>query len=144
MPLIGDISRLAGLQRNLAELAHVPAATSREVSDRLNPMLQQEYATGTDPYGRPWAPLRASTLKKGRRPPPLTASGAMRRGTKAFPLPGAGVGFSLPFPGNIHQGGSVRNLAARPVLPRGGRLPASWGLVIRESARDQVRKRLGR
>ncbi len=143
MPLIGDISRLGGLQRNLNELARVPAATSREVSERLNPMLQQQFATGTDPYGRPWAPLRPSTLKRGRRPPPLTASGKMRRGTKAFPLPGAGVGFTVPFPGNIHQGGSV-NMQARPILPRGGRLPASWGLVIRESARAQVRQRLGR
>lgn len=143
MPLIGSFARLGGLQRNLAELAKVPSAVSSEVAPVLTGKLQEQYATGTDPYGRPWAPLRPSTLRKGRRPPPLTASGAMRDGTRAFALPGAGVGFSVPFPGRIHQGGSV-NMQARPILPRGGRLPAGWSLVIRASARAQVAKRVKR
>lgn len=144
MPLIGSFSRLGGLQRNLVELARVPSAVAPQASADLTALLQQEYSSGADPYGVPWAPLKKSTLRKGRRPPPLTASGGMRRGTKAFPISGAGVGFAVPFPGNIHQGGSVRGLQARPILPRGGRLPATWSLVIRSSARAQVLKRVGR
>ncbi len=139
MPLIGDIRRLGGLQANINRLAQIPARASRAVSDRINDRLQEGYDRGTDPYGRPWAPLQASTLAKGRHPPPLTASGDMRRGTIAKPLQRGGVGLLLPFPGQIHMGGSVRNLPARPPLPRGP-VPAAWKADIESSVRDAFRK----
>lgn len=142
VPLLGSFSRLGGLQRNLQELARLPAAVSAKVAPELTTSLQEEYATGSDPYGRPWAPLKASTLRKGRHPPPLTASGNMRRGTKAFALSGAGVGFAVPFPGNIHQGGSV-DMQARPILPRGGRLPAGWTMTIKRISKEEALRRAG-
>jgi hypothetical protein len=126
MPLIGDFSRIGGLQRSLKELASVPSRAARPASDALNVLIREGYDRGTDPYGRAWAPLAASTLARGRNPPPLTASRRMRDNTLANPLKGVGIGIRLPFPGIIHMGGSRRNLPARPPLPKGGRLPLAW------------------
>lgn len=143
MPLLGDFSRIGGLQRSLSALASVPSRAAGPASASINALLRQEYAQGTDPYGRAWAPLAASTLRRGRRPPPLTATGRMRDGTLANPLRGSGVSVVLPFPGVIHMGGSSRGLPARPPLPRGGQLPRAWRDAVNRAVVMSFRSAMG-
>jgi len=140
MPLYGDMDKLGQLIRNLSQLSSVPSQISKEVSDKITVELQEQYKDGKDPYGKQWAPLKPSTLKKGRTPPPLDDTGRMKSGTKAFPLKNAGIGINLPFPGFFHQAGT-KNMEARKVLPE-KTLPKSWSAAIRESAAKNIKKAL--
>lgn len=140
MPLYGDMDKLGQLIRNLERLSEVPSQVSKEVVGKITQELQNEYKAGQDSYGKAWAPLKPSTLKRGRTPPPLTSTGKMSGGTKAFPLPNAGVGINLPFPGFFHQKGT-KNMAARKVLPE-KTLPKNWYAAIKDAATKTIRKTL--
>jgi len=129
---------LAGLRRTLAALAKVPAQAAPEAAKGISKLLQQEYAQGTDPYGKQWAELKASTLARGRRPPPLTASGQMRRGTKAKPMSGAGIALEAPSPANYHQSGT-HVMAKRMILPDKG-LPAAWRAEIDSAVKKTIKQ----
>jgi hypothetical protein len=120
----------------------VPAQASTEAAAGINRLLQQEYSQGSDPYGKPWAPLKASTLSKGRSPPPLTASGQMRGGTKATPMSGGGIQIEAPSPANFHQSGT-KNMAKRPILPEKG-LPVAWKAEIDKAVDTQVKRTMGK
>lgn len=139
MPLTGDFKGLEQLERNLRKLAEVPSQASKEAADGITIELQKEYTTGSDPYGKPWAPLKPSTLRRGRRPPPLTATGKMRDGTKAKPMAGGGVQLEVGRPqGVFHQYGT-RIMAARRILPQKA-LPKAWGQILREAASNAINK----
>jgi hypothetical protein len=80
--------RLHGTLRALAE---VPSRAAKAASESIATLILDGFDAGTDPYGRPWAPLRPYTLAKGRFPPPLTDSGAMRDSVDVRPTAGAGI-----------------------------------------------------
>lgn len=138
--LTGDFRKLALLKANLAKLARVPSQASAEASKDINQLIDREYAEGKDPYGKPWAPLRSATLATGRTPPPLTATGKMRKGTLARPLPSIGIGLQLPSPGIFHQRGT-RRMRARPILPYGG-MPRAWSAAIRTATARALARQL--
>ena len=131
---------LAGLRKALGQLARVPAQASKEAADGINKLIQQEFDAGTDPYGRAWAPLKASTLARGRKPPPLTASGQMRAKTKASPLSGGGLSLEAPSPANFHQSGTSR-MAKRAILPDKG-LPRAWKAEIDKAVTNAIKRTL--
>lgn len=108
----------------LRRLAAVPARIAGDVASVINDLIQDGFDRGTNPYGRAWARLRPTTLAKGRFPPPLTDTGAMRGGTRAVPRGGAGIDLEAPPPANFHQHGTVY-MIARAVLPT-GTLPPDW------------------
>jgi hypothetical protein len=133
----GDISQMGELEARLAELADVPARTARAVSNRLEELIQDEFDRGTDPYEDAWKPLAPATTAKGRTPPPLTDTSAMRGTLLVRPLAGAGVGITIDQPAGYHQTGwsGPRGTGpARPVLPARGELPDGWIEVIEEEA----------
>lgn len=141
MPLTGDFRGFDQLEKHLASLAQVPAQASREVAKELTTLLQQEFKQGTDPYGKRWAPLKPSTLKSGRHPPPLTATGALRDGTKATPMVGAGVQIEVGEPyGVFHQYGTYK-MAARPILPSGV-MPKAWTAIVKAAVGKLIKKAL--
>jgi hypothetical protein len=129
---------LAGLRRALGQLAKVPSQASAEAADGINRLIQQEYDAGTDPYGRPWSPLKASTLARGRTPPPLTASRQMRDKTRAVPMSGGGIQLEAPSPANFHQSGTSV-MAKRPILPEHG-LPAAWKGEIDKAVTNAIKR----
>lgn len=133
---------LAGLRRALGQLAKVPAQASVEAAAGINRLLKQEYANGTDPYGKAWAPLKPSTIAKGRRPPPLTASGTMRAGTVAKPMPGGGIQLEAPSPANFHQYGT-KVMAKRAILPDKG-LPATWKAEIDKAVQAAIKRTMSK
>jgi len=141
--MTGDFSELGKLIDNLDKLAEVPSRASGEVARELTKELQIEFATGTDPYGKPWAPLKPSTLARGRHPPPLTASGALARGTEVTPMQHAGVQIVLGMPyGFFHQRGTVKMEARKPLPDKA--MPRQWQQIINTAVSNAFHKRMGR
>ncbi len=129
--VLGVLNRLAAVAPRVAELAAPVIASA----------VEAEYANGRDPYGQPWAPLRPATLRKGRRPPPLTDMGLMRgRTTVRANVNGRpGIAVSLPLrPGAFHQAGTSR-MVARQVLPYRG-IPRMWADALRSAALQAMRE----
>lgn len=123
--LSGDFAALAKLAATLDKLANkaLPEMALKG-SAVLNRVNEESYALGVDPDGRSWADLKDSTLAKGRTPPPLTASGKMRKKTQA--VPGVkGIQVKVPSPGGFHQAGT-KKMAARPIVPADDYLPPRW------------------
>jgi len=117
----------------------VTRETIKAAVPEIERLIQQQFDEGKDPYGKPWAPLKPSTLRRGRRPPPLTDTRAMRDGIK---VRGIEDGISIDVPASyasFHQEGAPKvNLAARPMLPEHG-LPESWEQAITSAAESVVR-----
>lgn len=135
MSLSGDFRGLGQLERNLELLARVPSRAAAFAAPAIAREIDREFATGRDPYGRAWAPLRPSTLARGRRPPPLTDTGRMRGGLEVRPMAGAGISitFADEVPAIFHQKGT-RKMARREILPTNV-LPASWNRALENAAR---------
>jgi hypothetical protein len=134
---IEAIGRLKGVVRRLAEL---PRKVAEEAKPGLDRLLREEFVNGTDPYGRAWAPLKPSTIARGRRPPPLDDTGTLKRGTTVELQRGRTPGLLLKTGavyGYFHQMGfriGTTKVPPRRVLPQYG-LPAGWKIVLREAAR---------
>ena len=127
--LKGDISKLGRLTDNLRRLAEVPSRSSKFAAEQLATAIDHQFTNGVDPYGNPWAPLKPSTLKKGRTPPPLTDTHATRDSVDVTPMSGAGIKVTIDFPAEIHQKGS-ENMEARKIFPEGP-FPIIWDQAIR-------------
>lgn len=133
-----------GLQRlngTLRALADVPARASASAAARIATLIDESFSAGLDPYGRPWAPLMASTL--ARRPwrgaPPLTDTGALRASVRVVPLPSAGISITMAAPGPFHQMGT-RYMAQRQIFPQSGGIAPSWRQAIAQSVAEAMRK----
>lgn len=136
------IAELGRLQSMLADLAAVPRKVAEQAAPRIDRLLQAQFRTGRDPYGNAWAALKASTLKTGRRPPPLTGfTRQLRTGTKATAARsgirievGARYGF-------FHQAGfrvGKTRVPPRRILPQYG-MPREWSAVLTRSAKEACR-----
>lgn len=135
-----------GFQRlhgTIRKLADVPAQAAKSASKRIGDLIEEQFAQGTDPYGRPWAALRPYTLAKGRTPPPLTDSGAMRESVEVKPMAGAGIEVTMGVDyATFHQTGTG-NMAQRQILPQSGGFPRSWSKAIDESVAEATKKAMG-
>lgn len=134
-----------GLERAIRRLATVPSRIAGRVAEALTARIQDGFDQGTDPYGAGWADLAPATLAKGRTPPPLDESGALRGATYAAPGAGSGVdlhtGDTLPrgAPVAVHMTGLGARMPARPFLPNRG-LPATWRADIQAIYSDEFGK----
>lgn len=132
-----------GFQRlhgTLRKLADVPSQAARAAAANIADVIERQFDSGTDPYGRAWAPLKPYTLAKGRFPPPLTDSGAMRDSIEVKPTSGAGIEITMGAEyATFHQTGTV-NMAQRQILPQSGGLPPEWQSAIRDAVSDSTKK----
>lgn len=138
----GDIGRVGQLAERIGDLARVPSRVAARVSEELEAEIQDEFDAGADPYGAPWAPLADATVDKGRGPPPLTDTEAMRNSLRVAPLASAGVGISIDHPALPHQtgwSGKVGAGPARPILPDRG-MPEAWEDIVFHATEDEFRK----
>lgn len=132
-PAVGATGALAA---TIKRLASVPSRASSTVAKALRRSLADQFNRGVDPYGKAWKPLAPSTIAKGRHPPPLDATGKMRRGLRVRPRQGGGVEIVFTTRAKIasyHQTGT-RRMPARPVLPRGA-FPKAWRAIVDRAAR---------
>jgi hypothetical protein len=140
--LTGDLGQLDRLAARLGELAEVPSRAARDASASIEELIEEEFDQGADPYEKPWADLAPATLDKGRTPPPLTDSGAMRGTVQVRPLAGAGVGVTIDHPAGVHQtgwSGPRGSGPSRPVLPARGELPEGWIEALERAAEKAFR-----
>lgn len=132
------LASLRGLMRTVEELAYVPRKVAAIAAPKLSRLLQAEFRSGTDPYGRPWRRLSRATLARGRHPPPLTDTGRLRNGTGAK-QGRAGIVLTVGAPyGKFHQYGT-RHMPARRILPAFG-MPASWRQALDDAAQQSIRE----
>lgn len=139
----GNARDLINLGSRLRELASVPSQAVKAASEDIADLIEKEFDAGNDAYGQPWAPLKKSTLKKGRHPPPLTDTRQLRESVEVKPMKGAGIQITLDeVPGVFHQKGT-KNMVKRPILPDGPRMPEPWTQAIASAADEAVSKRMG-
>jgi len=131
MPVTGDFSKLTQLKASLQRTLKVPQQVAIKFAPTLASFIKQEFATGTDPFGDPWKPLKANTIAKGRTPPPLTSSGNARDSLTVSP---AGARDRGSLPGYLRY-----HLTSRPVLPlRGDTWPDKWVQAIKDQAASVI------
>jgi hypothetical protein len=140
----GDISAMGQLADRARDLARVPALASLEVAKEIAGLIEDEFASGTDPYGHAWQELAESTRARGRHDPPLTDTHAMRDSVNVYARSdGRGVALTIDHPAAPHQtgwDGPQGSGPARPVLPAHG-MPATWAEAIKvatDRAIDEV------
>lgn len=121
------------LANALRKLAGVPSQVAKDAAAEITELLLDQYAAGMDPRGRAWKPLAASTIAKGRKPPPGTETFQMRDSTRA--VPGAGAGILL----EVGPSYATYYDAVRNIFPRDG-LPPSWREAIRQALEARARK----
>jgi phage gpG-like protein len=126
------VSELGRLADHLETLTRVPSQAATRAAKTIERAIKDEFRRGEDPYGQPWTALSESTKARGRTPPPMTDTEALKRGIRARPMGGAGIAITsderyLGF----HQGkGSPgANVPPRHVLPE-GQLPDKWAKAI--------------
>ena len=142
------IGALGTLERTLERLRDVPRRAADLAAPQIDAMIQEQFRAGVDPYGRPWAPLRPSTIARGRRPPPLTDTGSLRNGTRARPGRGgrAGVWIQLGAAyGYFAQVGFTvgrTRVPPRRILPQFG-MPKAWTFALRQSCSQAARTAVG-
>jgi hypothetical protein len=144
MGFSGDLTQMGALVDRLADLAEVPSRASAEASERIAQLIEEEFAHGRDPYEDPWQELSDTTLAKGRTPPPLTDTWAMRKGIDVHPMSGAGIAVTIGEPyAPPHQTGwkgPQGKGPPRPILPARAELPDEWQDMIAEAVDRLVRK----
>lgn len=140
MILRGDFAGMRRMAEKLKSLATVPAAAASKGATKLEELVEAEYAEGQDPAGKPWVPLAPATRRRGRTPPPLTASGAMRGETKVV-AKGTTIEGSSPHPAELHESGT-RHMPARPIAPNAAALPPRWAGALTASADEAARELL--
>ena len=139
----GNARNLINLGNRLRELASVPSQAAKAASEDIADLIEGEFEAGNDPYGKPWAPLKPSTLKRGRRPPPLTDTRQLRESVDVKPMKGAGIQVTLDeVPGVFHQTGT-KDMAKRAILPDGKKMPEPWTQAIADACDEAVQKQMG-
>lgn len=129
------------LADRLAELEDIPSRIASEVAEGISVLVAEEFDGSHDPYGRPWAPLMASTVKRKRGDTRiLRRTDSLSTGTMASPSSGAGVEVSSVDYGGVHQAGDPPRMVSRKILPDGSDLPKAWEKVIDDAADRAFRK----
>lgn len=128
--------------RALRDLAKVPSRVSANYAERLRQELDQQFSQGVDAYGRPWAPLKPATLKKGRHPPPLTDTGHMSRNVTVLPMQGAGVRLVSTVDYSVYHQEGTSNMVARPFFPTNV-LPAKWRKILDDELQKELDRTIG-
>ena len=133
------IAALRQVQRTVEELGRLPRKLAVTAAPLISAEVRDQFRTGTDPYGTPWAPLKPSTLRR-HGPPPLTDTRALADGTKAIPSAGGRIGITVligktygAFAQTGFRVGKTR-VPPRRILPNRG-MPAKWREILTRTAR---------
>lgn len=117
-----------GLSKSYAQLARVHPAVVTAVAKPLTLQLQRGFESGTNPYGAPFAQLTAGSIRRGRTPPPLTETGALKASAVLIPTPSGLIRHLGPYYGFYHMAGT-KWMVKRRYFPDAG-LPSAWLDII--------------
>jgi hypothetical protein len=138
-----DAAEAAAIRKGIENLAGIPSRVAGPVAKSIRRLITKQFNRGRDPFGRPWAALAAATIRKGRRPPPLTDTRKMRRGIRVLPARPAGITIEVPNPGGFHQFGT-RHMPKRQILPlQPPVLPKAWTRAITKHTDDEFDRSTG-
>lgn len=137
---MASITSLADLHAMLVALPEARLEAMQEAALKIEFLIEQEFEAGADSYGKKWADLRPATLDKGRHPPPLTDTGAMRDSVTTQ-ASADGIHITVGGPSHFHQHGT-RHMVARKILPEDS-LPQSWDQAIQTALDNAVKRRGG-
>jgi len=140
------IAELSKLQDRLARLSQVPGKTAVLAAPEMTKEVKKEFQQGTDPQGRPWAPLRPGTRKQ-HGPPPLTATHGLADSEKTE-VQGLRIKISFAKPyGRFHQTGyrhGSRFVPARKFVPGMAASPAYKRIFLAASRKAALAAMEGR
>jgi hypothetical protein len=141
----GNAAALAALRKvaqAVSELAQVPSRAASEASGSIKTILQRQFASQTDAYGRPWAPLTDATIKRWGSHPILDLTHQLKD-VDVRPMTGAGIVVTLGSKsGAFHQVGTYK-MKGRPILPDGP-LPPAWQQAIADAATNSFTRTMGK
>ena len=128
------------LRAGLRELPTIPSQVSTPFAAYVRNSLAQSFGKQSDPYGNAWAPYRPASIARGRKPPLLVETRALKGSRFVNPLAGAGIelGYSDP-KADLFQFGTDR-MVARPVLPD-DIMPRAWVETLNRLWREKLRER---
>ena len=122
----------------LEALADTPLIALKLAVPKIAAEIARQFDEGKDAYGRPWASLAEATISKGRSPPPLTDTGAMKSTVKVETRGNDQLVASIADdPARFHQSGTKR-MPARPILPT-GEVPEAWAKAVEESVLEALK-----
>lgn len=126
------LAALRSIGKAMRQLARVPSQVAPGASESIRGLIVGKFATGTDPYGNPWAPHLASTTERWGAHPLLDLTGDLKD-VEVSPAAGSGISVTLGADyGAFHQIGT-RYMTARPILPTHG-LPDAWSRAIADES----------
>lgn len=115
MPVKGDFSGLSDLRRRMAAIGDgkLRLSIAKNCAEAGMKVLDDEFRSSTDPYGRPWAPL---TSRVGQ---PLRDTGAHLQGSLSPKSSQTGFVISTSFKGAaVHQYGATIRAKGRALAFR--------------------------
>lgn len=137
----GNVGALHSYARSLRRLAQVPSQMAAPAAERISDLIDDQFSSGTDPYGAAWEAHAPATVARWGEHPVLELSGALRGSVDVQPMGGAGIAVTLDEVGQFHQTGTAR-MPARPILPVAG-LPPSWEDALSQAAAETFERTLG-
>lgn len=129
---------LLKLARSLRSLAKVPSRVAKPFAAYVTQQLQNGIRSGTDPYGKPFTPLRPATIRKKGHDRILQASLALLGTVRGVPLSGGGIGLDGgPWYGAFHIS-ATKWMVERGYLPVNV-MPAKWRAELQRLNHDEVK-----
>ena len=128
------------MKRLAQKLREAPAAIHRDAERRVKAaverQLEAQFATSTDPMGRPYLP------PKDGHSPPMTRSGRLRRGMRVVVVSGPdilriSVMSDRDYAKYLQHG--TRKMAARLITPGSSLLSYKWREVVQRAHMEAVR-----
>jgi hypothetical protein len=118
---------------------HAVDEIAQAAAPRIRQAIDQQFATGTDPKGSPWAPLAPSTIARGRGNPPLTDTGAMRSSV-AVTTDSGQIEVTIDEPAQYHQTGTSY-MPQRAILPDEGDVSAGMDGALQMASQEVMGSR---
>jgi hypothetical protein len=114
---------LVGAAKAIRALSRVPSQASAEAARSIERLIDQQFVRGVDPYGKPWKPNAASTVRRKGHARPNIDTENLWKGAKVTPMPGAGISVTFD------DAYSVFVQRVRPIVPDRG-VPRAWAAAI--------------
>lgn len=136
------IPGLQGFGIALKRLGSIPSKIAKEASARVSELIDDQFETETDPYGKPWETLSAATVRRKHGDTRiLQRSEDLRKKIKVKPMRAAGIAVTFDPPyASYHQTGT-RYMPARKLFPEGA-FPAKWNAALNDLTQRELRSQL--
>ena len=129
--------------KSLRALSRVPAQASRDAAASLRTVVRQQTDAEVDPYGKSWAPLLPSTVRRKHGDTRiLRRTDRMLDSLTIEPSSGAGLHVTIDAPYSAFHQIGTRDMVARPLLPY-REVPDTWRRAIAD-AMDRAFERWAR